>query len=277
MLTWTFCHLRGLRRGTEAMLWRRGIHTWADAELPGALPFSDRKNAAICQQLQASQQALRAGNAAFFLTGLPERDHVRLFPHLRHHLAFLDIETAGLAPDAPITTIAVYQQKQVRFYVHGVNLDQFAPETRDVGTWVTYNGTRFDLPRLHRHLGGSITGLHLDLCPILHAWGYYGGLKSVERKLGIRRQVAPATNGEYAAGLWQHFEEEGRRDALCDLLNYNLQDTLTLEVILVKLYNRAMAGCPMLKHPLAMPQQPCLPLPMPSLFENRKTLPMVVR
>jgi len=55
----------------------------------------------------------------------------------------------------------------------------------------TYNGRRFDLPFIHARHGVNLeeSYTHIDL--MNHCWrnNLYGGLKNVERALGIQRKL----------------------------------------------------------------------------------------
>ncbi len=258
MLTHTFCHCRGLGRGAERKLWTRGVLTW-DAFLRsrGAGALSDAKTQRVAEQLQESQQALAAGDADYFIQRLPPLDRPRLFAHFRPRCLYLDIETTGLSPNADITTAALYDGRRVQTFVAGRDLDQLPRALRPDGLLVTYNGARFDLPRLRRRLGIRLAQPHLDLCPVLKAFGYRGGLKAAERQLRIPRQTPSDLDGEDAPRLWRRFQH-GDSAALRLLLAYNAQDTLSLELILVKLYNHLIREFPIKLKPIPPPIQPLI-------------------
>jgi len=58
----------------------------------------------------------------------------------------------------------------------------------------------------------------------------YGGLKSVETRLGISRQTK-GVGGREAAMLWHRYERHGDNDALNLLLRYNREDVLNLKLL----------------------------------------------
>jgi uncharacterized protein YprB with RNaseH-like and TPR domain len=57
-----------------------------------------------------------------------------------------------------------------------------------------------------------------------------GGLKAVERRLGIERQLTNV-DGYMAVQLWWEYVNTGNPDALDILLAYNREDVLNLHVL----------------------------------------------
>ena len=58
----------------------------------------------------------------------------------------------------------------------------------------------------------------------------YGGLKEVERKLGINRKLTEV-NGYEAVRLWWRYVNDYDEDALATLLEYNKEDVLNLKLL----------------------------------------------
>ena len=245
MLKHTFCHLKGVGRSAEEKLWSHGIMTWDDyMRCKGAGMFSMRKNEDVLEQLQESKGALERGDSGFFLPRLPVTDRVRVFTDFRDRIGYLDIETTGLSSSDEITTIAFYDGRQVRTYVNGQDLTQFPRDVSSCGLLVTFNGDRFDLPFLRLAFGERFDMPHLDLMPVLKAYGCHGGLKACERILGIRRQVPAEIDGREAVRLWNRYMKEEDEFALSLLLAYNAQDVLSLELLLIEAYNIQVRSLP---------------------------------
>jgi uncharacterized protein YprB with RNaseH-like and TPR domain len=152
--------------------------------------------------------------------------------------AYLDIETTGLAPSGcDITVIGIHlcRGSEVDF-VQLVGKDITAAGILECldGTDVlyTYNGSRFDLPFIQAVLGVNLAEMfrHRDL--MFDCWrnGLYGGLKGVERQLGISRKL-PDMNGWEAVKLWWRYVESFDLDALNRLLEYNKEDVLNLKTL----------------------------------------------
>jgi hypothetical protein len=68
-----------------------------------------------------------------------------------------------------------------------------------------------------------------------------GGLKRIERQLGIERPASVRRYTGYdAVKLWRAFRR-GRKDALEPLARYNLCDAVNLQTLLRSAYNLAVA------------------------------------
>ena len=240
MLTRTFIHLPGVGSAFERKLNQRGIFTWDDA-LAGVLPCGLARAGALRALLLESRARLTAGDAAWFGARLPPAGQWRLFPHFRHSAAYVDIETNGLGEDAHITTIALYNGECVRTYVRGRNLEDFSDDILAYKLLVTWNGRCFDAPLLRRELnipldkadpdnaGRHPAMAHLDLLPVYRALGLRGGLKAVEKRLGLCRGGLDGLDGWDAVRLWRAYEYSGEARWLETLLAYNVADVLGLE------------------------------------------------
>ena len=104
------------------------------------------------------------------------------------------------------------------------------------GIVYTYNGSRFDLPFLHGCLGVNLTAVfpHHDLMYDCWKNNLYGGLKAVERQLGIERKLKDV-NGYEAVRLWWKYVDSFDLEALNKLLKYNKEDVVNLKTLKVKL------------------------------------------
>jgi uncharacterized protein YprB with RNaseH-like and TPR domain len=235
MLRHTFCHLPGVGEATERHLWARGLTTW-DAALAAAGHHLSPDD------LRASAEQYRSGNAAWFAGQLPSAQAWRLFADFRDRSAYLDIETTGMGPGAYVTTIALYDGRAIRTYVQGDNLADFAADVAAYRLLVTYNGKSFDLPFLKRSLSCRLGQAHIDLRYVLASLGYRGGLKGCERQLGIARTGMEDLDGFAAVLLWHEYRQRHDLRALDTLRAYNVQDVLNLEALMVEAYNRKLDG-----------------------------------
>ena len=97
----------------------------------------------------------------------------------------------------------------------------------------TYNGSRFDLPFIHSRLGINLAKVftHIDLMYQCWRKNLYGGLKSVERQLGIERRLV-GIDGYEAVKLWWRYVDSFDLDALNTLLEYNREDVMHRKIIL---------------------------------------------
>lgn len=155
--------------------------------------------------------------------------------------AFLDIETTGLSSYCTITVIGIYvvNSQQENFF-QLVGDDVLPGKLMDcldgVDTMYTYNGTGFDL-RLIKQLMGVDLARHIphrDLMFDCWRQELKGGLKAVERQLGIAREVK-GVDGYQAVLLWNRYQRYGDKNALATLLAYNKEDVLNLKIVKEKL------------------------------------------
>ena len=100
----------------------------------------------------------------------------------------------------------------------------------------TYNGSRFDLPFIYGCMGIDLNQIfpHRDL--MFDCWknNLYGGLKAVERQLGIERRLKDM-NGWEAIKLWWKYVDSFDLEALNKLLEYNREDVVNLKTLKAKL------------------------------------------
>ena len=180
--------------------------------------------------MRQSLDAVAAGDAGFFRDCLPSRETWRLYPDFAERALCLDIEITGLSPDYhEVTVIGALGGDRLALFVKGINLDQFPAYVRQFPLLVTFNGSQFDVPFLRAHFRGArLDQAHIDLRFALASLGYRGGLKAVERTLGLRRDPAiQGVDGFEAVRLW-HYYRRGDRRALQKLILYNLTDVVNM-------------------------------------------------
>ena len=114
---------------------------------------------------------------------------------------------------------------------------------------VTYNGRSipdqlkkrvgFDFPVIAAQLGVVLDKQfsHTDLCPECWKHDLYGGLKKVERQLGIRRQF-PEREGAWAMETYRAYIKSGDEKLRTQLLAYNREDVYMLRELELKLKSR---------------------------------------
>jgi uncharacterized protein YprB with RNaseH-like and TPR domain len=262
MLRHTFCHLPGIGAKTEQRLWAAGLTTWSavlDRERPSHGAAARRLPAEL---LRESGERYARHDLAWFAERLPPAQSWRLFGDFHDRCAYLDIETTGMGPADHVTTIALYDGRTIRTYVHGQNLADFARDVQDYRLLVTYNGKSFDVPFLSRALGCRLSQAHIDLRHVLASLGVRGGLKSCERQLGLVRPGLEDVDGLVAVLLWHDFKKRKNARALESLLAYNVQDTVNLEALMIHAYNRKLAE--LVEAPFAASYR----LPMPVVPAN---------
>lgn len=156
--------------------------------------------------------------------------------------AYLDIETTGLSRYyADLTVIGIALEKsrkcQVVQLIEGDLYEEKLLECLEgVDEIYTYNGSRFDLPFIKAKLGIDLKTCfrHTDL--MYDCWRHKlkGGLKVVERLLGIKRQLTDV-DGYVAVQLWFNYVINNNKQALRTLLEYNEEDVVNLRILRRKL------------------------------------------
>jgi len=139
-----------------------------------------------------------------------------------------------------VTVIGLYDGKEFQCLVKGDNLENFRDIISNYSMVVTFFGSGFDIPVLQKRFPGiQLDQIHLDLCPALKRVGVRGGLKKIEKHLGINR--SPETeglNGYDAILLWRQFERNRNESALERLMAYNREDVVNLERLAEFAYDR---------------------------------------
>jgi hypothetical protein len=231
MLRNTFIHLPGVGPQRERALWEQGILDWdrfLGAAEDGLLWASLMEHA--LPVVRQSQDAVCRGDASFFKPLLPPNETWRLYPEFADRAVFLDIETTGLSPwGDEVTMIGTLAGGKLSLFVRGMNLNQFPAYIAQFPLLVTFNGSQFDIPFLRTHFpDAGLDQAHIDLRFVLASLGYRGGLKVVERSLGLERDSAiQGVDGFEAVRLWRRYRR-GDRGALEKLALYNLTDVANL-------------------------------------------------
>ena len=234
MLRHTFVHVPGIGAKKERDLWSRGFTDW-DAFERGHPAGAWRD--LILERLDPERAA----------SDLPTREAWRLAAEYAGATLFLDIETTGLSLEGDaVTCVGVSDGTTARAFVRGIDLERFPESLEGVRLLVTYNGASFDLPVLTRAFPGVDFSRfhHVDLRFPLRRLGLKGGLKGVERTLGIARpDELHGVDGFMAVRLW-NAHRAGREGALETLVSYCLEDVVNLEPLLAHVYDGLSAALP---------------------------------
>jgi len=231
----TFIGVRGVGEHTERGLWREGVTHWDAFDPDHVGPTTAERIEAFIDDARAR---LAANNAAFFADRLPSGECWRLYEDFRRDAAFFDIETTGLDRDRhEVTTVSVHRDGETTTLVRGRDLTRDAlAEALDAPLLVTFNGARFDVPFVEQSFGLDLDAAHLDLLYPCGQLDLTGGLKRIERDIGIDRD-RPDLAGEDAVRLWREYER-GDRSALETLVSYNREDTENLRTLAEVVANR---------------------------------------
>ncbi len=142
--------------------------------------------------------------------------------------AYLDIETSY---EGEITVIGLIRPsgELVQLVSPDIFPEDLLESLSGTKNLYTYNGHRFDLPVISRSLGLNLRRIFLCRDLMYDCWSrnLYGGLKAVERQLGIPRRL-PHLDGRDAMRLWAAYVGQGEEEALSTLLEYNREDVENL-------------------------------------------------
>jgi uncharacterized protein YprB with RNaseH-like and TPR domain len=144
--------------------------------------------------------------------------------------AYLDIETSY---SGEITVLGVFTPPSdlVQIIHPDITRTALLEVLEGADEVITYWGHRFDLPVIRKCLAVNLREAFgsRDLADHCHRHGLYGGLKVVERRLGISRRT-DGLDGADAMRLWEEWRS-GDRKALRKLLLYNEDDVVNLYLL----------------------------------------------
>ena len=167
--------------------------------------------------------------------------HWRAYDDFKDNVCFLDIETTGLSKHYnDITTIGMFNGKESKVFINGQNLDEFKDEIKKYSYIVTFNGALFDLPFIKAKFpDAEFNHFHADLRFMLKRLGYTGGLKKIEKTLGIERESdLSELTGRDAVKLWHRYKRHNDKKALDKLVRYNIEDIENLKILMEMSYKK---------------------------------------
>ena len=233
LLRRTFVFLDKVGPATERRLWSSGITGWDDFLAAERVPgVGKERKRAHDRALRRAREALEKFDGRYLAGLLPTGESWRYFPELGGGAVYLDIETTGLGRDSPITVVGLYDGRRRTSLIRGRDLsrDSISRALKDCRLLVTFNGAGFDLPIIRHQFRGALPRVpHLDLRYAARRLGLGGGLKKIERKMGLSRDDdIRGMSGEDAVRLWHVWERDGNRNALRLLVEYNMADVVNL-------------------------------------------------
>ncbi len=246
MLKNTFQHIPGIGKKTEEIIWEAGVKCWDDINGESHANLPNKTVMRIKQSIYESNKHIsKYMDPVYFFNLMPSKLHWRLFPDFIDSAVYLDIETTGLDYDnGQITTIALYDGKNILHYTNGYNLDDFKKDIHRYNLIITYNGKCFDIPYIEKFFGIKISHAHIDLRYILAGLGFKGGLKGCEKAFGIDRKELNGVDGYFAVLLWNDYVRNNNTKALETLLAYNIEDVINLDYLMISAYNMMLKNTP---------------------------------
>ncbi len=261
MLTSSFIFSKGMSEELERALWAHGLTSWELLRRhpeEGTVVLGSARCQRLLESVESAQKALAGRDLAWFRSTWPPRSRslARLWQGFcpPERIALVDIETTGLTPGYDqITVIGLADHATARAFVAGrpqpgdEALDAFRLAIRSYDLVVTFNGTSFDLPFIERHFRDAsfhIEQPHLDLMLFARSLGLGGGLKDMEKQLGIvRPQELQGMVGTEAIELWGRWRQKGELAAYQRLVSYCKTDCSNLAQFAQRLYRRRWTTC----------------------------------
>ncbi len=226
----SFIFLERIGPITEQNLWSQGISDWnsfLDSRIVKG--FSVVRKKYYDKRLIEAKKAVRDYDSSFFIS-FPPSEVWRTYDFFRDDALFLDIETSGYYGD--ITVLGCYDGDRTFTLVKDRSLTKRNLQQLFLGKKliVTFNGASFDLPVIDRYFPGILPDVpHLDLRFPLARLGLSGGLKQIEKDVGISRSaIVDGMRGEDAVALWHDYLLTGNPDSLDRIVAYNEEDVLNL-------------------------------------------------
>lgn len=238
MLKKSFIHIDKVNKNVENEIWKAGILNWEDIFTSKQALLSSKIREHLHKEITKSIEEYNNGNIDFFANNLPRSDHWRMYQELKNKCCFLDIETTGLNRSKDIITlIGLYDGNESKIFINGKNMQNFDKEVNKYNLAITYNGACFDLPFIkNKNPEIKLPSFHIDLRYALKNIGFTGGLKKIERDMGVvRSDEVKDIDGFEAIRLWKKYKN-GDKEALNKLIAYNTEDIQNLKPLMDKAY-----------------------------------------
>ena len=192
VITQTFIFLERIGNKLEQNIWKNGIKDWnnflARKNIKG---LSRRRKLYYDRKILNAKKALYSFDSAYFLDLLPQPEMWRLYDFFREDAVFLDIETTGLSKNNDdITVFGLYDGLNTKIMIKGINLDYNAlkKELQKYKLIVTFNVPCFDLPFIEKRYPNLLPKVpNFDVRSVTDRLGLTGGLKKIEKTLGVKR------------------------------------------------------------------------------------------
>ncbi|MGD8564368.1 MAG: ribonuclease H-like domain-containing protein [Desulfarculaceae bacterium] len=234
MLKRTFIHIPGVGAKRELGIWKTGIQTWEDFLEHGRALLPPRIFGLGLPVIRRSLAAWQSpGGTAELAAMIPWAEHWRFWPEYGR-VVYLDIESGGDPQEwGGITMVGLYDGQAVEQYVSGHNIWLINDAMKQYDVVCTFAGRSFDIPVLKQVFPNLIIPpVHIDLRWVLKRLGLGGGLKRIEKMLGLGRPTqVQDLDGYGAVRLWAAYQQ-GDAKALDTLLAYNACDVVNLKPLL---------------------------------------------
>ncbi|MDB4303471.1 ribonuclease H-like domain-containing protein [Desulfosarcina sp.] len=250
MIRKSFIFLPGISKKTEENIWKQGITSWDSFIKSDIKGISKKRKHLYNTQLLYARSNLYSFNSSYFNT-LPTTQTWRLYDFFRGDIVFLDIEATGVNKQNDITVVGLFDGIDTKTMIKGVNLDfkVLKKELEKYKLIITFNGSSFDLPFIKKRYDILPDIPHIDLRHLCAKVGLTGGLKEIEKKLGIKRnRIVDNMHGGDPLTLWKMYRGSGDAYYLEVLVEYNEEDVINLKKIMEYCYKKITSSHMSLLH-----------------------------
>ena len=237
MITSTFIFLERIGNKLEQNISKNEIYNWDDfLRRKNIEGLSRHRKIYYDRRILNARKALYNFDSNYFIDLLPQSEMWRLYNFFREDAVFLDIETTGLSKNNDdITVFGLYDGINTKIMIKGINLDYNAlkKELQKYKLIVTFNGASFDLPFIEKRYPNLLPKVpNFDVRSITDRLGLTGGLKNIEKTLGIKRNpIIEKFYGGDALTLWRMYRATGDDYYLNLLVEYNEYDIMNLKIV----------------------------------------------
>ena len=237
MITNTFIFLERIGGKLEQNIWKNGINNWENFLKRDCIKgLSRHRKLYYNRKILNARKALYNFDSGYFLKVLPQPEMWRLYEFFKEDAIFLDIETTGLSKNNDdITVFGLYDGINTKVMIKGINLDYRAlkKELQKYKLVVTFNGASFDIPFIEKRYPNLLPEIpNFDVKSVTDRLGLKGGLKNIEKTLGIKRSsIVDKFYGGDALTLWRMYRATGDDYYLNLLVEYNEYDIVNLKIV----------------------------------------------
>ena len=240
MIKNSFIFLEGVGQKLERKFWEDGVSDWDSFMSRKQISrLSNSRKGYYDRRLSDAKKALYQFDSSYFKNVLPSCENWRLYDFFKEDCVFLDIETTGFSSQYDdITVFGLYDGYDSKIMIKGINLDYHVlkQELSKYKLIVTFNGASFDVPFINKRYPGILPNVpNFDVKSISGRLGLKGGLKLIEKQLGIaRKEIVEDFDGGDALTLWRMYKATGDEYYLKLLVEYNEFDILNLKIVAEK-------------------------------------------
>ena len=240
MITQSFIFLERVGHKIEQTIWNNGIYDWdnflKNQKIKG---MSRYRKLYYNRKILNAKKALYNFDSSYFIDLLPQSEMWRLYDFFKEDAVFLDIETTGLSKlHDDITVFGLYDGLNTKLMIKEINLDykSLKKELDKYKLIVTFNGASFDLPFIEKRYPNLLPKIpNFDVKSLTDKLGLKGGLKNIEKELGVKRkEIIEEFNGGDALTLWRMYRATGDDYYLNLLVEYNEYDIMNLKLVAEK-------------------------------------------